>query len=87
MALLGFLVTVTTATAFQTTTTVPRSGTISRSTTLFITPEEDLELTRKVIQEFEKGQVGGGDVEEVTPAAAEEEEEPEPKKKKAKKAE
>lgn len=47
----------------------PRSMTVSLS----MTPEEDMELTRKVIQDFEKAQNGEAPVEEEETEAAKEE--------------
>ena len=57
-----FALTLATATAFQQVQPAFRPA-----TSLFITKEEDLEMTRKVIQDFEKSQSG---------------EEPEPKEEK-----
>ena len=61
-----FALTMTAAAAFQ------QVQPASRTSALFITKEEDLELTRKVISDFEKGASGD----------KEEEAAPEPKKEK-----
>ena len=63
-----FALFLTTATAFQQVKPAFRSAS---TTALSITKEEDLELTRKVIQDFEAGMTG----------TAIKEEEPEPEKK------
>lgn len=49
-----FALTLATASAFQQVQPVRRAA----SSALYITPEEDLELTRKVIQDFAKKQSG-----------------------------
>lgn len=65
-----FALTLATASAFQQVQPAFRSTT----TSLRITKEEDLELTRKVIQDFEKAQSGEAPAPE--PEAAKKEKEP-----------